>query len=81
MSTYHALWSSKIQSKRSWSPYTETDKGATKTLRTEENIDGFMDSMENIVYDPDTAWFDDRMYQGSRSYSCLRQEKKYHCSI
>ena len=36
-------------------PYTLTNKGGTKTLRTEENMDVFMDSIENLVYDPDTV--------------------------
>jgi hypothetical protein len=45
-------------------PYTETSKGATKTLRTEENIEEFMSSIENFIYDTDTIWFDEGICQG-----------------
>jgi len=45
-------------------PYTETDKRGTKTLRIEDNINVFMDSIENLVYDSDTVWFNEGIYQG-----------------
>jgi len=43
--------------------YHITKKGGTITHKTEENIYEFMNSIENLVYDPDTTWFYDGMYQ------------------
>ena len=36
----------------------------TSTLRTEENVDVFMDVVEKIVEDPNSIWFEEGTYQG-----------------
>ena len=38
--------------------------GGTSTARTEENIDRFMDVVEEIVENPNSIWFEDGTYQG-----------------
>lgn len=45
-------------------PYTLTEKSAPKTLRTEENIDIFMDSITEMPNRKNIQWFDNAMYQG-----------------
>lgn len=36
-------------------PYTIKKDGSTSTLKTEENVDIFMDGVEKIIYDPTTV--------------------------
>ena len=38
--------------------------GSTSTARTEENIDRFMDVVEEIIENPNRIWFEDGTYQG-----------------
>lgn len=45
-------------------PYSVKNNGSTSTLKTEENVDIFMDVVEEIVYDPNTLWFEEATYQG-----------------
>jgi len=45
-------------------PYSVKKNGSTSTLRTEENVDIFMDAVEEMVYDPNTLWFEEATYQG-----------------
>jgi hypothetical protein len=45
-------------------PYSVKKNGSTSTLKTEENVDIFMDVVEEIVYDPNTLWFEEATYQG-----------------
>lgn len=42
---------------------TLSKKGGTSTVKTEENVDIFMDVMEEIVYDPNSVWFEEGSYQ------------------
>ena len=44
--------------------YSVKTNGSTSTLKTEENVDLFMDVVEEIVYDPNTLWFEEATYQG-----------------
>lgn len=46
-------------------PYNVKDKVVTKTVWTKENIDSFMDGIENLVYDLDLVWFNNGIYQGN----------------
>lgn len=39
--------------------------GSTSALKTEENIDIFMNMVEDIVYDPNSLWFEEETYQAS----------------
>ena len=43
-------------------PYSVKKNGSTSTLKTEENVDIFMDVVEEIVYDPNTIWFEEGTY-------------------
>nr|QUS63772.1 hypothetical protein [Haslea silbo] len=45
-------------------PYSIKKNGSTSTLKTEENVDMFMDTVEEIVYDPNNLWFEEGTYQG-----------------
>jgi hypothetical protein len=45
-------------------PYSVKNNGSTSTLKTEENVDIFMNVVEEIVYDPNTLWFEEATYQG-----------------
>ena len=45
-------------------PYKIKKNGGTSTARTEENIDRFMDVVEEIVENPNSIWFEDGTYQG-----------------
>ena len=45
-------------------PYSIKKNGSTSTLKTEENVDMFMDTVEEIVYDPNSLWFEEGTYQG-----------------
>ena len=45
-------------------PYTIKKNGSTSTLRTEENINVFMDVVEGIVEDPNSIWYEEETYQG-----------------
>ena len=45
-------------------PYSVKKNGSTSTLKTEENVDIFMDVVEEIVYEPNTLWFEQGTYQG-----------------
>jgi len=45
-------------------PYSVKKDGSTSTLKTKENVDIFMDVVEEIVYDPNTLWFEEATYQG-----------------
>ena len=45
-------------------PYTIKKNGSTSTLKTEENVDIFMDTVEEIVYNPNSLWFEEGTYQG-----------------
>lgn len=45
-------------------PYSVKNNGSTSTLKTEENVDIFMDVVEEIVYDLNTLWFEEATYQG-----------------
>lgn len=45
-------------------PYSIKKNGSTSTLKTEENVDIFMDAVEEIVYDPNSLWFEEGTYQG-----------------
>ncbi len=45
-------------------PYSVKKNGSTSTLKTEENVDIFMDAVEEIVYDPNSLWFEEATYQG-----------------
>ena len=45
-------------------PYSVKKNGSTSTLKTEENVDIFMDAVEEIVYDPNSLWFEQATYQG-----------------
>lgn len=45
-------------------PYSIKKNGSTSTLKTEENVDIFMDAVEEIVYDPNSLWFEQETYQG-----------------
>lgn len=45
--------------------FRENDDGRTVTLRTEENIERFMDGIEDIIYNPNTTWIDENAtFQG-----------------
>ena len=46
-------------------PYSVKKNCSTSTLKTEENVDVFMDVVEEIVYDPNSLWFEEGTYQGS----------------
>ena len=48
-------------------PYSVKKDGSTSTLKTEENVDVFMDVLEEIVYDPNSSWFEEGSYQGGTS--------------
>ena len=39
-------------------PYSIKKNGSTSTLKTEENVDIFMNAVEEIVYDPNSLWFE-----------------------
>ncbi len=45
-------------------PYKIKKNGGTSTSRTEENIDRFIDVVEEIVENPNSIWFEDGTYQG-----------------
>ena len=45
-------------------PYKIKTNGGTSTAKTEENIDRFMDVVEEIVENPNSIWFEDGTYQG-----------------
>jgi len=45
-------------------PYSVKKNGSTSTLKTEENVDVFMDVVEEMVYDPNSLWFEEGTYQG-----------------
>ena len=45
-------------------PYKIKKNGGTSTARTEENIDRFMDIVEEILENPNNIWFEDGTYQG-----------------
>ena len=45
-------------------PYKIKKNGGTSTARTEENIDKFMDVVEEIIENPNSIWFEDGTYQG-----------------
>lgn len=45
-------------------PYSIKKNGGTSTLRTEENVDVFMDVVEEIVENPNSIWFEEGTYQG-----------------
>lgn len=45
--------------------YRVKKNGGTSTLRTEENVDDFMDVLEKIIRDEDTIWFEKGHYQGN----------------
>lgn len=45
-------------------PYKIKKNGGTSTARTEENMDRFMDVVEEIVENPNSIWFEDGTYQG-----------------
>ena len=45
-------------------PYKIKKNGGTSTLRTEENVDIFMDSVEEIAEDSNSIWFEEGTYQG-----------------
>lgn len=49
-----------------WPVYLTLSKknGSTSTLKTEENVDIFINAVEEIVYDPNSLWFEKRTYQG-----------------
>ena len=47
--------------------YSVKKDGSTSTLKTEENVDVFMDVVEEIVYDPNSRWFEEGSYQGGTS--------------
>nr|YP_010472364.1 hypothetical protein N4L43_pgp145 [Pleurosigma intermedium]UVG41975.1 hypothetical protein [Pleurosigma intermedium] len=44
-------------------PYQIKKNGGTSTARTEENIDRFMDVVEEIIENPNSIWFEDGTYQ------------------
>ena len=44
-------------------PYSVKRNGSTSTLRTEKNIDIFMDVVEGIVENPNSLWFEEATYQ------------------
>jgi len=44
-------------------PYSVKTNGSTSTLKTEENVDFFMDVVEEIVEDPNSLWFEEGTYQ------------------
>lgn len=44
-------------------PYSVKKNGSTSTSRTEENVTVFMDVVEEIVYDPNSLWFEEATYQ------------------
>ena len=46
-------------------PYSIKKNGGTSTLRTEENVDVFMDVVESVVEDPNSIWFEEGTYQGN----------------
>ena len=48
-------------------PYKIKKNGGTSTARTDENIDGFMDAVEEIVENPNSIWFEEGTYQGGTS--------------
>ena len=48
-------------------PYSVKKNGATSTLRTEGNVDVFMDVVESVVEDPNSIWFEEGTYQGGTS--------------
>lgn len=45
-------------------PYRIKKNGGTSTARTDENIDRFMDVVEEIIENPNSIWFEDGTYQG-----------------
>lgn len=45
-------------------PYTLTESGNKKMLKTEENIDALMNSIEGMPNRKNIQWFDNGMYQG-----------------
>ena len=45
-------------------PYSIKKNGSTSTLKSEKNIDIFMNAVEQIVYDPNSIWFEEGTYQG-----------------
>lgn len=45
-------------------PYEMKKNGGTSTARTEENIDRFIDVVEEIVENPNSIWFEYGTYQG-----------------
>lgn len=47
-------------------PYSIKKNGSTSTLKTEENVDIFMDAVKEIVYDPNSLWFEEGTYQRGR---------------
>jgi len=44
--------------------YSVKKNGSTSTLKSEENVDVFMDVVEEIVYYPNSLWFEEGTYQG-----------------
>ena len=48
-------------------PYKIKKDGSTSTARTEANIDEFMDTVEEIVENPNSIWFEEGTYQGGTS--------------
>ena len=45
-------------------PYRIKKNGGTSTAKTEQNIDQFMDAIEEIAEDPNSIWFEEGTYQG-----------------
>ena len=48
-------------------PYKIKKNEGTSTARTEANIDGFMDTVEEIVENPNSIWFEEGTYPGGTS--------------
>ena len=46
-------------------PYYIKNNGSTSTLKTEENVDTFMDVMEHVVYDPNSICYEEGTYKAN----------------
>ena len=45
-------------------PYFIKKNGSTSTLKTKENVNIFINRVEEIVYDLNSLWFEEGTYQG-----------------
>lgn len=64
-------------------PYSVKKNGGTSTLKSEENVDVFMDAVEEIVRDPNSRWFEEVTYQADtdRQIKSINVYNKEHNRI